>query len=86
MNNEQKIELIKKAYIYASPENVEKADSLDLQLPLEKLGIQSVTALEMAGFIEEELDIEFFDKELTELNKMQDLIDLIGKAQARKAG
>lgn len=83
LTNEQKIELVKKAFVYASPNDAGKAESLDLDSPLEKLGVQSITALEMAGYIEEELEIEFFDKELTEINKIQDLVDLIGKAQAR---
>jgi len=78
-----RIELVKKAFIYAKPDDTEKAENLNLDSPIENLGIQSITALEMAGYIEEELDIEFFDKELTEINRIQDLVDLIGKAQAR---
>lgn len=83
LTEEQKIDLVKRSFIYASPADAGKAETLDMDSPIEKLGIQSITALEMAGFIEEELDIEFFDKELTEINKIQDLVALIGKAQAR---
>jgi acyl carrier protein len=84
LSDEDKIELLKKAFLYARPEEKDRAENLDLEAPIEQLGIQSITALEMAGYIEEELDIEFSDKELTEINRIKDLIDLIDKATDRK--
>ncbi len=83
LTEEQKIELVKKAFVYARPEDTAMAENLDIDQPIEQLGIQSITALEMAGFIEEELDIEFTDKELVGINKIRDLIDLIDAAASR---
>lgn len=80
LDEQQKIDLIKKAFLYSRPEDVEIANNLDYDLPIEDLGIQSITALQMAGYIEETLDIEFADSDLSNLTKIRDLMNLIDKS------
>lgn len=82
--DENILELIRKAYCYAKPDGSENVGNLTLTSSVESLGIQSVAALEMAGFIEEELDVQFADDELSSLNGMSDLASLIRK-HAREA-
>lgn len=80
LDEQQKIELIKKAFLYSRPNDTEIANNLDYDLPIEDLGIQSITALQMAGYIEETLDIEFADSDLSNLTKIRDLMNLIDKS------
>ncbi len=73
------INLIKQAFLYALPEKKELGDRVSLDSTIKELGIQSVSALEMAGFIEEKLDVQFRDDELMGISKLRDLADLIYK-------
>lgn len=80
LDEQQKMDLIKKAFLYSRPNDIEIANNLDYDLPIEDLGIQSITALQMAGYIEETLDVEFADSDLSNLRKIRDLIKLIDKS------
>jgi|GEM_PF-5059957 len=72
-------DLIQQAFIYALPERKEKMERLNLQSTIHDLGIQSVAALEMAGFIEDRLNVQFSDDELAAINKLEDFATLIFK-------
>ena len=73
------LDLLARAFAYAKPDQPETLKHLTLDASVEELGIESVSALEMAGFIEEELDIQFSDHELVSIRSMRDLAQLIRK-------
>jgi acyl carrier protein len=69
------LSLIKEALEYAAPElaNVK----LSMESTLGEVGISSITALEIAGYIEEKLNIKLPDDELAPLNTIGGLAQLI---------
>jgi acyl carrier protein len=71
--------LVREAFAYAVPERQELAPTLPLDTSLEALGIQSIEAFEMAGYLEEKLGIEFVDDELGSIAKLSDLVALVMK-------
>ena len=73
------IELLRRAFIYARPEHPEAAQRVTLDATIEELGIDSVAALEMSGFIEEQLDVQVPDEELVAIRSMRDLARIVRK-------
>lgn len=73
------LDLLKRALLFARPERVDVKDRITLNSSMDELGIESVAALEMVGFIEEELDIQFQDSELAQIQGMDSLVRLIKK-------
>lgn len=84
-SDEQVLDLIQRAYCHAKPDESHRRNEVTLVASVESLGIQSVAALEMAGFIEEELDVQFMDDELSTINGMSDLAALIRKHSSEAA-
>lgn len=84
------LDLIREAYVHARPEMSHLKTKLTLESSVEELGIQSVAALEMAGYVEEQLDVQFADDELASINGIGDLARLIrshaARARARQGG
>lgn len=76
--------LLKKAYLFAKPEHAATVHRLTLDATIESLGIDSLAALEMSGYVEEELDLHFADDELVSIRSMRDLAQLMRKHSARK--
>ncbi|WP_411888287.1 acyl carrier protein [Hydrocarboniphaga effusa] len=79
VTDEEIVALLRKAFAFAKPDQLEAAAQLQLSSTIDELGIESVSALEMTGFIEEELDIQFHDSELVRIHGMGDLAQLIRK-------
>ena len=80
MASEEKIlDLLRQAYRYALPDRPEAAKALRLDSTIDELGIESIAALEMTGFIEEKLDVQFQDSEIGSVRGMADLVRLIRK-------
>jgi acyl carrier protein len=69
------LSLIKEALEYAAPEHA--GAQLTIESTLGQLGISSITALEVAGYIEEKLNIRLPDDELAPLNTIGGLVELI---------
>jgi acyl carrier protein len=69
------LNLIKEALVNASPEHA--SATLTMESTLGEVGISSITALEIAGYIEEKLDIRLPDDELAPLNTIGELARLI---------
>ena len=67
--------LIREALAFTAPE--EMPQDFSPHSTLGELGISSITALEMAGYIEEKLGIVFPDDELSQVNTLQDFDLLI---------
>lgn len=73
------LDLLQRAYLFAKPDNQAGRDALKLDSTIEELGIESIAALEITGFIEEELGIEFNDNDIASVRGMSDLVRLIKK-------
>ncbi len=69
------LDLIKEALVDAAPEHANAA--LRMESTLGELGISSITALEIAGYLEEKLNIRLPDDELAPLNTIGGLVQLI---------
>jgi acyl carrier protein len=69
------LSLIKESLVSASPEHANV--TLAMENTLGELGISSITALEIAGHIEEKLNIRLPDDELAPLNTIGGLVQLI---------
>lgn len=79
MTDEEILNLIGEALKEADPEKAALALSgaMTMESTLAQLGISSITALEIAGFIEERLDIRLPDDELAPLSTIGGLVGLI---------
>ncbi len=75
MTNSDTLDLIKEALAHAEPERA--TTNLTPNSTLSELGISSITALEMAGYIEDKLGIHFPDDELSQVNTIEGLDALI---------
>ncbi len=75
MTDSEILSLIKEALVHASPEHAGVA--LKMESTLGEIGVSSITALEIAGFIEEKLNIRLPDDELAPLNTIGELANLI---------
>ncbi|HEX7177079.1 MAG TPA: acyl carrier protein [Pyrinomonadaceae bacterium] len=75
MTNLDHGDLIKEALAFTAPEEMPQEFSPDSTLG--EMGISSITALEMAGYIEEKLSIVFPDDELSQVNTLRDFDQLI---------
>lgn len=86
MDDQQILGLLRSAFAYASegtdrrlPETV----SIDAQLS--ELGIESITAVEMAGYIENELKVQFSDDQLASVVDIRGFVNLIRTSLAAAA-
>lgn len=75
MTDDEILALIKEALVDAAPEHA--GATLKMESTLGEIGISSITALEIAGYIEEKLDIRLPDDELAPLNSIGELVKLI---------
>lgn len=77
MTNDDILGLIKEALLFAAPE--EKIDTKDLTIDstLSDFGISSIVSLEMAGYVEEKLGVQFADDELAQIESIKGFVDLI---------
>ena len=75
MTDSEILSLIKEALVQASPEHADV--TLTIESTLGEVGISSITALEIAGYIEEKLNIRLPDDELAPLNTIGGLVQLI---------
>ncbi len=84
LSDDTLVALLKRAYQFAKPEHADAAHRLTLDSTVESLGIDSLAALEMSGFVEEELDLHFQDDELVAIRSMRDLATLMRKHLDRR--
>ena len=75
MTDDEILNLIKEALIHAAPEHA--GATLKMESTFGETGIASITQLEIAGFIEEKLDIRLPDDELAPLSTIGELVKLI---------
>ena len=79
MNDTQILALLQEAFESAAPEEAQAAEPLKIESTLGEFGVSSITSLEMAGYIEEKLGIQFADDELSQIATVKGFVDLIRK-------
>ena len=82
MNDTEITALIQEALASVAPQQAAELKSLDLSIKITSLGIDSVAAMEIVGFVEERLEITFPDEDLAQLNTFEDLARLIRRDKA----
>jgi acyl carrier protein len=68
--------IVREAFAYAVNKRAAEAATVPLDAPIDSLGIQSVEALEMAGFVEDRLGIHFSDDDMLRVGTLNDLVSL----------
>ena len=76
-NDEQIIQLFKESVMEVDT-NI-KLNNVSMETELSALGLDSVTTMEVIGVLEEKLNVQFADEELTTLRSMKDVSSLIRK-------
>ena len=77
MTHEQIVQLIKEAIHEVAPGKVNLDGPLDLTSNIRDLGIDSVASMEMAGVVEERLNLTFPDEDLDRVATLGDLAQLV---------
>jgi acyl carrier protein len=79
MTDNQILTLLQEAFKIAAPEESQAVEALKIDSTLGEFGISSIASLEMAGYVEEKLDIQFADDELSQIATIKGFVDLIRK-------
>lgn len=82
MNEKEILGLVKDALAEVAPGRAAEFEAIDLATKIRDLGIDSVAAMEMVGFVEEKLEVTFPDEDLAQLNTFNDLANLIRQETA----
>lgn len=77
MTNDEILILLSEAFEFAAPEKAEAIEALTMESTLDEFGVSSIVALEMAGYIEEKLGIQFADDELAQIGTIKGFVNLI---------
>jgi acyl carrier protein len=77
MTEPEILNLLKEAFAFAATEEAEAAENLTLEGTLDQFGVSSIVAFEMAGYIEDKLDIQFADDELAQISTIKGFVNLI---------
>ncbi|MCG8421646.1 MAG: acyl carrier protein [Proteobacteria bacterium] len=74
------LQLLRDALAYADPKvAAASSDAMTMTSTLADLGIESVCALEMVGYVEDKLNILFSDDEMSKINDIPGFVALIRK-------
>ena len=82
MNDDRILELVTAALDSVAPGWNKDVESLDLSMKMKEPSIDSVSTMEMVGYIEEQLGVTFPDEDLAQVSRLEDLAGLIRKAAA----
>ncbi|MDF1563112.1 MAG: acyl carrier protein [Deltaproteobacteria bacterium] len=77
MNDQEILGLLKEALAEVAPARAADFDSITLEATIEDLDLDSVSTMEMVGFLEERVDVIFPDEELARVSRLGDLAALI---------
>ena len=80
MNDDRILQLVSAALDSVAPGWNKNDEPLDMSLKMKDLSIDSVSTMEMVGYIEEELGVTFPDEDLAQVNRLEDLAGLIRSA------
>jgi acyl carrier protein len=82
MTEQEIVGLLREALAWAQPAMREVAKGVDADTMFADLGIESLSLLEMAAFVEERLGVEFSDERLMNLTGVRQFIELIVETTA----
>ena len=77
MNDAEILDLLKKALLEVAPGRAKDFENISVETTIEELDIDSVSTMEMVGFLEEQTDKTFPDEDLSRVHKLGDLATLI---------
>ena len=77
MTNDETLILLREAFAFAAPEMAQAMEALSMESRLDEFGVSSIIALEMAGYVEEKLGIQFAEDELAQIGTIKGFINLI---------
>jgi len=80
MNDDRILTLVTAALDNVAPGWNKDGKPLDMNLKMKDLSIDSVSTMEMVGYIEEELAVTFPDEDLVQISRLEDLAGLIRNA------
>ncbi|MGB0590331.1 MAG: acyl carrier protein [Myxococcota bacterium] len=80
MNDDRILQLVTAALNSVAPGWNKNDEPLDMSLKMKDLSIDSVSTMEMVGYIEEEMGVTFPDEDLAQVNRLEDLAGLIRNA------
>ena len=80
MNDDRILQLVTAALNSVAPGWNKNDEPLDMSLKMKDLSIDSVSTMEMVGYIEEELAVTFPDEDLVQISRLEDLAGLIRNA------
>lgn len=76
------MEIIKAAVSAVDTSKTTKLAGVKPETEIRALGLDSVATMEMVGFIEERLEVQFSDEVMVRINTFGDLVALIEKSRA----
>ena len=80
MSDTNMLELIKEELADVAPHRTADFQTITLENTIESLELDSITTMEMVGFIEERLDITLEDEDLAEVKTLNQLASLVTNA------
>ena len=80
MSDTEMLDLIKEALADVAPHRTADFASIALEHTIESLELDSITTMEMVGFIEERLEITLEDEDLAEVKTLNQLANLVKNA------
>jgi len=77
MTDPEILDLLKKALLEVAPGRSGDFEKITVDTTIEDLDLDSVSTMEMVGFLEEQTDSTFPDEDLAKVQKLADLATLI---------
>lgn len=77
MTDSEILNLLKEALAEVAPAKAKEMEDLSLECTIQELDLDSVSTMEMVGFLEEKCDKIFPDEELAKVNRLADLASLM---------
>ena len=77
MKDHQAREIVSSALSEATQGRMDIGGTTDFDVEIRTIGIDSVTLMEMVGFIEDKIGRSFPDEDLAQLNRLSDVVELI---------
>ena len=77
MTDTEVLSLIQKALHEVAPERTADFENIELSTTIDELSLDSIATMEMVGFLEDNTDRVFPDEELTKVNSIANLANLV---------
>lgn len=85
MTDQEAIGLLKRALAEVAPERSAEFANLTLDRQIKDLSLDSVSVMEMIGYLEEQVNRTFPDEELTRVATLNDLAELMRNGRLKAA-